>query len=503
MTQVGQTISGEEFNKTYSVGTTLSADEFSNYGGSSVEKTASETPKNGTKFDWLAPVLGTVGSLGGMGVQGGQIGEAANQLLSGKPFSDPNKIAGAGVEQGLYSLIPGGKLGGGIVKNALTRLIGGGAVGAGTQVVRNVENEQPITKDLGSQAIMTGGINAVLPGLTSIISKPMGYAGKVVPRDIEKVLVEEPIKKATQLFRAVQEKMVGFKNVEYAVNNGIIKNNEALTPGHVQQAIDATKNLLTQKEEQLQQILQQENIQVPYKDIIPKLKEIIANSPPTKNVPKLQAFSGWLENQVLSDASLAGKANNPAAIEDIMNGKYPISLSTINQIKRTLGQYYDESPLHRQLYKTIRNYIEDASGVPLDVKTINKEMGQLIDVKDNLSQNAGVVAKQYTPEAIDEMIKKEMEKNPKSLHTFIASLSTLLSLGGGALAGIPGLAGGAAAGTLGYFRLMQVLSSPGAKQALQQGLEKTAGRAYDAGSNLQVNKILEQIGVRVPGLTNE
>ncbi|MCL4366215.1 hypothetical protein M1437_03240 [Patescibacteria group bacterium] len=311
-----------------------------------------------------------------------------------------------------------------------------------------------------------------------------------------------------QLYRAVQEKMVGFKNVDFALKNGIIKQNEALTNEHLFNAIDRTDTLLKQKEDVLQQILQNEAVQVPSQDIFPKLMKVIRDSPPSPKVPDIQPFEIWMMKQVQADAARNGGINTPATVEDLISGKYPVSLSTVNQIKRALGEYYNESPLHRKLYSTIRQYIEDASGVPQGVKTINKEMSELISVKDNLIKNSesGSIAKQYTPEAIQESINRVKEVSPKSLHTAVGLATTVPGMiaggVGGNLLGLPGLGigGGAAGGVIGYFKLMQMLSSPGAKEALKSILENTAGKTYDTGAKMNINSVLQQLGVRLPGI---
>lgn len=545
MTKVGETISAEQFNQTYPVGATISGEEFNKkYSGGTTDKK--------TDSGWGTLGGGLVGAVGGQ-ILGGPVGGAAlggigqaggrmlelgiqnksplenlpeplrnilgilspkigilnklGQMTGAQPYTpeETRSVASEGLQGMAYGAVPGSVFGKKALEWTVGKPLAGAVVGGGTQAIRNIQEGQPLTKDVASQAMMTGGLNTLIPGVGKLVGGSLKYAGKTVPKDLYKSLVEEPAKKAVQLYRAVQEKMVGFKNVDFSLKNGIIRPNEALTNEHLSNAVDRTNALLQQKEDVLQQILGAENVQVPSQDIFPKLMKIIDSSIPSKDVPDLQPLRVWMLQQAQEDAVKTGNANVPAVVEDLMTGKYPVSLSKINEIKRAFGENYKESSLHRKLYSTIRQYIEDASGVPQGVKTINREMGELINVKDNLLKIETTIPDKYTQESIEAAIQKSKETSPHSLKTAVA-LGSIVGGGllgktvGGAM-GLPaGIGSGLAGGALGYFQLMNMLSSSGAKEALKTILENTAGKVSDAGTKMQLGKILQQLGVRLPGL---
>lgn len=122
-----------------------------------------------------------IGQVGG-GAIGQGLGEYLNQILSGQK-TDPGKIASETAQGGIYGALPGSQLVKGIANPVIRaaeqggeRFLGGALAGGGTQAVRNIQQNKPITEGIGGQALATGAMNTIVPG----IGKTLGLGSKVI-----------------------------------------------------------------------------------------------------------------------------------------------------------------------------------------------------------------------------------------------------------------------------------------------------------------------------------
>ncbi len=134
----------------------------------------------GTPADVATGPLGTMGGAAIGGALGQGAGEVIKQLAEGQQLN-PGRVAGEAATGGIFGLLPGGDLGMGLLGRLVTRALGGAAVTGAGQAIQNVENQKPITQNVGSSALVGG---ALTPLVGEIAPKLLGGAFKNLGTDM-------------------------------------------------------------------------------------------------------------------------------------------------------------------------------------------------------------------------------------------------------------------------------------------------------------------------------
>ena len=458
-----------------------------------------------TKYDWLP----AVGGIAGMGIMSGQFakeGEMFNQILSGQnPMTPQNaeKQTGAGLEQSLYSLIPGGSEAGGIVGNltkpiigrAAERLAGGAAVGAGTQAVRNVTSGQPVTKDLGAQGVATGALNTIIPGISkalNIPSRTIQGLGSTALNSANRILENKgtPMLDAiSHLFGTTSIGQQGGKSfIAPEVSAFIKEHNIPIPPNEnwlgIKPAVQEAQKSIEAK---LQPLL------TPISTSIEGLKTSILDFNKNKFAPGDRGFQKTLPDSV--QKLMSTNATN-------------VDLYTLKQAQRDLGQVANwkdpqHTPLDKfamQTYNDIGNLIESQLTRPENAmaKALNDQHKIAINLKSNIKDlEKQKILPEYIKSASRAAAKSQTGLSQERLAGLaIHSIPFVAAAGAQVIPGVPpelkALAGlGAGAYGLAEF-------GPHLNPELGAKIGQTMKNTPQVGAG--VEKLLQQLGVRLPSL---
>lgn len=502
---------------------TVNSGELSNYGLSPDPSAEADTNQQGGAIKGVSNLLSSFG-LGAIPGAAASLYEAPGFVARGfksrpveeaqkdNPFLTNQKIQSikktrtdktepfkqAGSEAlGLGSwMVPGG-----IEGKALTRF-GLGAIQGATSAISQKEDVGKVALD----SVLAGGINTVLPGAANKLVGAGKYITEKIPADIKEKIITQPAKKMSQLVDRGIRTIVGHQDADFAIKNGIIDRNtfKGVNSETINDALQKTYNQLQEKETKLQGILTDSSAMIPYRPVKSKIKEIIDKSPPNLNTPDKQAISSWLDDRLLE--GLPGGNKNILVSNDFIQGKTLGDLATLNELKRSL--YKENSPVFREIYTYLNDYIGKASGVPNEVKGLNKEMGSLIRIKNNLLKSQeGKLPETLTETSIQNTVDKAKQGDVGSLDVLLRTLGVLsfpalsqipLQVAGANLGGGLGGVGGA---YFLYSALKKISQKPEVKANIMNVLKKTGDKSRVMSDLMKVPaiaKIINAVAVRAP-----
>lgn len=521
MTQVGQTISGEQFNQTYPVGTTLSASEFSNY---------NKQDKQGTEEGGFAPAIGGIaGNILGtglgalttiptagvanpytMGIAGSGAGQAIGQgiqdLIGGKglDLGRESKQFGVGAA---YGAIPGGqemralpllsKLAGNILGRTAVRGGTGYLAGATAQEIQNQGQPQEQRQNPIQTGAFTGALSAISPALPAtlgLVSKGVSKLGGVAIESGKNIMARMSIPETNAIQRLFGKGAIHTLNGEPVIApevQNIITKYNLPTPfknwniGEFKPVLDRASQ---EVESKLQPILQDPIYSVPYSEV---RQIIMENASILMNRKKIPA----------NISSALGKVSDDG------------TLSQIKDVQRVVREW--------------ANWQNPSTEIDKFAMKTYKELGQLIDKqlsKVDLPEYKGLIREHQLLAKARELFRKEMgsegimppELSDKALAETKAQLGLsgerLISLG---LTQAP-LAASAMGQTLG---IPKEVALPISAIASLYGLAKfgpylnpqagqqIGGKLQTGGTNVanlmnsdKLQKAFQQLGVRLPPL---
>ncbi len=442
-------------------------------------------------------VLGAVGgsALGGAAGQG--LGQAIQDITSGSGF-DLGRTGRQSIVGGLFGAIPGGeelkalpvvgKLAGNLAGRTALRAGTGYLAGNLAQQVANKGNTTP--QNQYTTGLMTGAINAIAPGLSSalnILPKGASALGKITSESANRILERQSMPDINAIQRLFGKSAIstsgGKAFIAPEIQNVIDKYNLPIPPsGNISDFISGVNRAADTVESELQPILNNAQVTVPYDNV----KQVI-----------------------MDNASVLGSRKKIPA--DVSRGLGNVSengtLSQIKNLQRIVGSWANwENPTQ-----------------PIDKFAIKAygELGKLIDSKLNSPELQGykdlMQEHQILAKARDAY--QGLTKGKGTLPEDVVSKELAQAKLGGALSGerarelglrfIPVLAGGATQFT-GLPKEVKdaALIGTGLYGAAEFGPYVAPERALQIGQKLQnlpqagagIEKLLQQIGVRIPGL---
>ena len=348
---------------------------------------------------------------------------------------------------------------GNIVQRALTS----GVVGSMRQAGEGEEFDAGKTATAG---ITSAALSPIIDVGISGVKGAGKFLTKRIPEDIYERIVNKPKEYLSKVKTQINQYLVGHQNVDYALKRGIISGTEDVDDVVIKQSLEKAKDLAQKTEDQLQSKVK--GIKVDSKEIYEGLMGIYNNIAPYEGKPNMKAIKDYLSKQGVKSTG-------------------EIDLSKIVALKRGLGNAYDKDNTFKTMYSYVKNYIENKSGLPLDVKNLNKEAQTLLFIKSNLNQalNKRDVPNKFLKETIDQTVDKARGGDVPSLNALLAILATVggVSIGqsfGTLGAGIGGLGGA----YMGYRALKSLVDRPETKQ-------KIADRLMRLG-------VINKIGEKVP-----
>lgn len=494
--QVGQTISGDQFDKTYPVGSTVSASDFANKYGET-----SNTPKVDNSNSWGANIGGTIGSIAGHvlgipggdletgtpagsmalggagGFAGGYLGDMIDQLVHGQQF-DPGRAAQAGAAQGAYGLIPGGDemkalpVVGKLASNFLGRTAlraGTGYLGAGGAAAINDigsgKDAGQVASDFNNQGMFGGAANAIIPGIGDAFSGA-GKALSSIPAGVDKRLAQ------TQF---------GLLAAEHPEVAALADVNPMQSLSNVRQAIQDTSD-------QVNQALAEKTGNV--KQFMSSLLDAAENVPPNarggmNKETVRQEYGAWLDNirtQIASGNPIPFNTGIPGvnSVPSNTNSVRELPLNYFNQIKSAIGGSYQKDPVAAEMWGAAKKFITSKYGdMSPELQKLWSKQEALIHANENISSLKGAA-------------------NVPSLGVGanLPQILTGIGAGGAFLTGHPLL------GTLlgGGTAIANAMTHPEIANKVSQQLVK----ATKSGAKITpiIGSALQQLGVRAPQLIN-
>lgn len=463
-----------------------------------------------------AILTGLAGARAGQ-IAGGAVGQAGGEtlkkyiqqrILRDQPIESAGEFAkgvvGEGVAGGIYSALPGGTISKKIIGRLAERAGAGALTAGGAQTVRNIVKGRPVSENLPETAVAGGALNIAIPEVTGLLGKGAKFFGERIPKDIVEQVIGKPQALLKQLTDKVKQTLVGHANVDYALKRGIIPQNAALTTDEINKYYANARLLSQEIEKQLQSNVK--DVYVPYREVMPGLIEIAENIPPLgPNRPETEKIINWLTNQALKEGVPSAK------VGEFVKGETLISLGKILDIKRSINDAQYAEPVYFKMYNYIKEYIENKSGLPEKVKALNREHAHLIDIKTSLSKlkKQDVLPAQITPEGIEKAVELAERGDVRSLQALIGMISlTSVFLGApiaegaiGSLGLAPGMRTVAGLGTsFALYRLMKdILADPKLKENVANVLSKNYTGIKKTIDASQLTRILQQMGIRIPG----
>ncbi len=430
------------------------------------------------------------------------------------------------------------KLVGGATKVA--ELAGGGAAVTGLQEAAQPESTPQSVISSGK----TGAIaNPLLTGVLGMAKYPLRVGAEKVSPAIKGVFDKMQETESSLLERA-QKYMVGQKWYEKAQSLGILDRTKGADLEHIQSAAEKTFVLLGEEGRKFSEALNKNGVAVQPSEFLPglltnlyKTPALIANKTRKEVIDNVM---GYLQDNMLpmlrekglnlSDEELSilirsgfktetlgkilttslapGSKLTQKELTDFANKNLATPLSLINDLKQALR--FPSGNKYNPAYNYLKNFIENKSGLPTEVRNINKQYHEISEIYDNLSDllDKRVVPTGLGTEDIATAVQKAGEKIPSQLNVALTAIAVAAgvipaqianTMGAGPLAG--GV-GGLGASWLALRGMREMAKSPEAKKTLMDFLNglytKSAKINKPIGNLPQVSLegMIKQLGVR-------
>src|SRR6266702_2896589 len=196
----------------------------------------------------------------------------------------------------------------------------------------------------------------------------------------------------------------------------------------------------------------------------------------------------------------------PQSLQDFIQGKYPGSLKLVNALKETIGDKWDSknsSSVYNKTYMDLKNYIEQKSGNPDTIKSLNQESYQLSDIRSNLQDAKDSRVPPAGTTAEDIALQKELARNKKPINATLNMVSNIAGLGVGmggyallnALTNLGIVGSGSGAWLIGMGArnaTEKLLNDPGVQEKVAQFIEAKGTKRVMT----EVGKALQQLGIK-------
>lgn len=409
---------------------------------------------------------------------------------------------------------------------AVGKWLGGKMVTGGTQAALQNLSSQEDGVDvgkIGKSAVAGSVVNPLVSAPMEALGGLVNFLGKKVPKDIKAQTVIAPLKKKMEMLDNLNENLFK-KNKEYAINEGIATLDKPLSGSMLDDAISKTQELLQKRDDELTELLSNSKVKVPYDETIGKLKKMVADELPSEtmvgNKTKfVNELGDWFDKQAGvtragGEISIGGQSLGnispglKKAIEEASGGvsveNPEISLNTLNQIKRKIGEGWNKSKVNKKMYNFLQTYIEEKGGAPSVIK-LNDHLKKLMDIRGNLlkiqEQGIGKGMNKYTEKGLENAVMSNIGI-PASLKATVSGLSSLLGLATGTVLKGTGLRG--VASTTSPFLYYKYISdylrnNPVAQQGLAEMLEKLYASGESLGSSV-AGKVTQKAYQQLPRL---
>jgi len=386
----------------------------------------------------LAARQGIKASIGGIAGSGSEL---ARETIEGLPI-DPKRIAASGAEQAAWAQLPGGGMAN-TIENPLLRMgtkaairgVGGAGIGAGTQALENVQQGQPVGKNVPASAISSG---VLTPAIGSLADTGGWYSGQLKDAIGKITGASEDEQKA--IYQEGAKKIAGIGPHEDAINRGIIpsydevkssmKTNGFINPETLNKTEANRAKAAAALEQNYQALLKGKEINPSSGESLKQsiLQDVGAN-------PVTTDLSGLTPNEQFQYASAHNNPSSPVSsqtVQDMLDQEQtPAQLSQmnkdigkivkqgdfstlngINQVKRQVGNLYEKGTISEKTYSTLQGFIEKSVG-GTDVKNMNQEAKQYMDMKSNINAIKNGFKKGNYPAGHDlGSIQKRIENAP-------------------------------------------------------------------------------------------
>lgn len=464
--------------------------------------------------------LGSMALGAGLSGLGGGVGEAIRQVFrstQGKGF-DTGQILKSGGEQAAYGAIPGGeelkalknvpqitRFVGPIAEKGLSGIAartaartGTGYLGGATaQGIENIGSQKP--QDQNSTGVVTGAINALMPGVTNTLGIPGGIVrglGTIAKNSAERAIERKNIPAINAIQRLFGKEAIitggGKSSVSPDVQSLIDKYNIPLPPkGNISEYKPALDNASKDIENQLKPILSRANT-----NYSQEIRPLLYNNAETFfGTTSLADVPPQVKRVMLDTANLGTNPN----LYDLKNvqrtiGKL-VKTSNWSEPKDEVDQFAINT--YKDLGELIQNKL-DGVKVPEYQNLINQHK-ILVKARDNyglLTKTGGVLPTELTS---TEHAKEQMGSGLSAARAAELGLRTLpLLVGAGAqFTGLPKELKEAALLGTGLYGAAEFGPAVNPQKALS-----IAGKMQQAPTfqNPAIVKLLQQLGVRIPGL---
>lgn len=421
--------------------------------------------------------------------QGG--GEFLRELLTGQKAS-PTAIAGNAGQGALWAQLPGGKAGASVAENVARRAIGGVPIGAGVQALQNIEQGKPIGQNVGLSGGVTGAVNAILPGVTSILGKAaqpiIGSSDKILST-IAKHFFGDEASRDPQLLQhmvttAGKDPVTGKTIPAWQMTRNNIANAMQDVYKPLAEALSNKKAKLGDFLDAFESGRGQENIS---SEVLQRNIKSIADVIARKTGGDLSAISSWMSRPI--GQSVLGRRQQialEAAINKARDTEVP--LNVLNEAKQMIGDMYKKGD-PSQGYTAVKKFIEDKMGSDVKTKDINAQYNKLRD------------AKMFLEDQFAKQTKDVRMNSPMNFQDKIALLAGSGFLG--ALLGLPSgsiYSGGLGVGSAAFLASElknQLLRTPERAGAYAKTLQKVSPTVDKA-----VQQLLLRGGQQLPNINS-
>lgn len=355
----------------------------------------------------------------------------------------------------------------------------------------------------------TVGDTALGAVLGPILARIPGLAGKLTGKTAETLFDKLPAglrnkmdlteKQLINLENRKMTDMVGYENISKAKTLGITPNS---MPEDVIRLVTPEMEDVGSK---LDEALGKDYANATIADITEAFNKAQKQVVPGTKEVNLKDFKSrtkdFLQQNIIDEMVSTGDTSVGQTV-DFQNDTSPISLKIVNKIKQRLGERFDEDPIYKQAYKNLQQLIEEKSGDPDLVKSLNGEYNTLRNIKKASDEQI----KKGLSHNIDEYdIRRERIKGNPLTDPLLATGASVGALGGAMLGPVGAIPGG----TFALYRiLVNLLKNPEVASKLAGTLEapkevfntpvgqvvsKVAGKTTGV-----IGKALEQAGVRLP-----
>ena len=332
------------------------------------------------------------------------------------------------------------------------------------------------------KTVIAGLTSAALSPIFDIGATDLKGAGKFltkrIPEDIYEKIITKPQEYLSKVKTQINQYLVGHQNVDYAFKKGIITGTEDIDDTIIKQSLEKTKDLAQKIEDQLQTKVKGVNVNL--KEVYNGLMNIYNQIAPYEGKPNMTAIKTYLKKQGIKNTG-------------------QIDLSKIVALKRGLGNAYDKDNTFKTMYSYVKNYIENKSGLPVDVKNLNREAQTLVFIKSNLNQalNKKEIPNRLLGETIDQTIEKASQGDVPSLNAFIDVLSVAIGVGAGQSFGPVGVGIGGIGGAYVVSRaLKSLVNRPETKKRIADKLMRL-GIISKIGEKVPIEEMLKRLSTYV------